>query len=125
MLARSPELADVRLESPTAHRVNGTRSTTIPLMFTAAQTASWSILLKFDEARAGFCAGRSGRNKKQKWSSIDLNATISRLDTTRSRIVKALNYLEEQGDLTFKVAGLRQGYRIKTPPTDISASKSS
>jgi ATP-dependent DNA helicase RecQ len=82
------------------------------------------ILSKFDTSRAEFLRGLfSGATKRQKWFSIDLQATISRLGTTRSRIVKALNYLEEQGDLTLKVAGLRQGYRIKTPPTDISALK--
>ena len=85
---------------------------------------SREILSKFDGARMAFLNGLfTGATKKQKWFSIDLNATISRLDTTRSRIIKALNYLEEQGDLTLKVGGLRQGYRIKTPPADISALK--
>jgi ATP-dependent DNA helicase RecQ len=82
------------------------------------------ILSKFDTSRAEFLRGLfSGATKRQKWFSIDLHAMTSRLGTTRSRIVKALNYLEEQGDLTLKVAGLRQGYRIKTPPTDICALK--
>jgi len=85
---------------------------------------SQEILSKFDAARAEFLSGIfSGATKKQKWFTIDLNATITRLDTTRLRIIKALNYLEEQGDLTLKVAGLRQGYRIKVRPTDISALK--
>ncbi len=85
---------------------------------------SQEILSKFDADRAKFLSGIfSGTAKKQKWFTIDLNETITRLDTTRSRIIKALNYLEEQGDLTLKVAGLRQGYRIKTRPTDISALK--
>jgi ATP-dependent DNA helicase RecQ len=85
---------------------------------------SREILSKFDSSRAEFLSGIfSGATKRQKWFSIDLNAAISRLGTTRSRIVKALSYLEEQGHLTLKVAGLRQGYRIKTLPTDISALK--
>jgi ATP-dependent DNA helicase RecQ len=85
---------------------------------------SQEILSKFDAERGKFLSGIfSGAAKGKKWFTIDLKATISRLGTTRSRIVKALNYLEEQGDLTLKVAGLRQGYRIKTPPTDISALK--
>jgi ATP-dependent DNA helicase RecQ len=85
---------------------------------------SQEILSKFDGARMAFLSGLfAGATKKQKWFSIDLNATISRLDTTRSRIIKALNYLEEQGDLTLKVGGLRQGYRIKTLPGDIAALK--
>ena len=61
--------------------------------------------------------------KAKKWFTIDLNATMHRLSTTRSRIIKALTYLEEQGDLTLKVAGLRQGYRIKTRPTDVPGSE--
>jgi ATP-dependent DNA helicase RecQ len=82
------------------------------------------ILSKFDATRAKFLSGLfSGATRKQKWFTIDLKATISRLNTTRSRIIKALNYLEEHGDLTLKVAGLRQEYRIKTPPTDVSALK--
>jgi ATP-dependent DNA helicase RecQ len=85
---------------------------------------SKEILSKFDAARAEFLSGIfSSATKKQKWFTIELNATITRLDTTRSRIIKALNYLEEQGDLTLKVAGLRQGYRIKARPTDISVLK--
>ena len=85
---------------------------------------SHEILSKFDATRAKFLSGLfSGATKKQKWFSIDLNATIRRLDTTRSRIIKALNYLEEQGDLTLKVTGLRQGYRIKKIPADLSALK--
>jgi len=85
---------------------------------------SHEILSNFDAPRAKFLSGLfSGATKKQKWFSIDLDATMNRLETTRARIIKALNYLEEQGHLTLKVAGLRQGYRIKTPPTDISALK--
>jgi ATP-dependent DNA helicase RecQ len=85
---------------------------------------SHEIVAKFDAARAKFLSAIfAGATKGQKWFSIDLKATVGRLGTTRSRIIKALNYLEEQGDLTLKVAGLRQGYRIKTPPTDIPALK--
>ena len=85
---------------------------------------SHEILSRFDAARAEFLTGLfSSATKRQKWFSIDLNATISRLGTTRSRIIKALTYLEGQGDLTLKVGGLRQGYRIKTPPTDVPALK--
>src|SRR3984957_4946775 len=82
---------------------------------------SQEILSKFDAERAKFLGGIfSGATKKQKWFAIDLNETITRLNTTRSRIVRALNYLEEHGYLTLKVAGLRQGYRIKRLPTDVS-----
>jgi ATP-dependent DNA helicase RecQ len=85
---------------------------------------SQDILSKFDPARREFLSGIfSGAAKGKKWFTVDLKATITRLGTTRSRIIKALTYLEEQGDLTLKVTGLRQGYRIKAPPIDISALK--
>ncbi|MBV8351757.1 MAG: RecQ family ATP-dependent DNA helicase [Verrucomicrobia bacterium] len=85
---------------------------------------SQDILARFDASRAEFLRNIfSGAVKAQKWFTIDLNATMRRLSTTRSRIVKALTYLEEQGDLAIKVAGLRQGYRIKTRPSDALALK--
>src|SRR5690606_41144462 len=49
--------------------------------------------------------------KAKKWFNIDLNKTSARLGTTRDRLVRAFTFLEEQGDLTLKVAGFRQGYR--------------
>jgi ATP-dependent DNA helicase RecQ len=85
---------------------------------------SHQILSKFDAVRTEFLEGIfSNATKGVKWFTVDLNATIHRLGTTRSRVIKALNYLEEQGDLVLKVAGLRQGYRIKTRPADVSALK--
>src|SRR5260370_37134621 len=87
---------------------------------------SAEILAKFDTSRAEFLSSIfAGTVKAKKWFTIDLNATMHRLSTTRSRIIKALTYLEEQGDLTLKVAGLRQGYRIKTRPIDVPALKCS
>src|SRR3984893_11073185 len=72
------------------------------------------ILARFDTARAEFL-GRlfATAIKAEKWFSLDLVRVVGKLRTTRSRIIKAFSFLEEQGDLTLKVAGLRQGYRIK------------
>jgi ATP-dependent DNA helicase RecQ len=87
---------------------------------------SHEILAKFDAPRAEFLSSIfSGAVKAQKWFTIDLNAAMNRLSSTRSRIITALTYLEEQGDLTLKVTSLRQGYRIKTRPTDAPAMKRS
>ena len=61
--------------------------------------------------------------KAQKWFSIDLAETARRLWSRRERVVRALTYLEEQGDLTLKVAGLRQGYRVKRRPADVAKLK--
>jgi ATP-dependent DNA helicase RecQ len=85
---------------------------------------SQEILAKFDGERAEFlrelfrCA-----TKAAIWFHIDLAKTSQRLESTRDRIVKALNYLEEQGDLVLKVAGLRHGYRLKSRPEDMAALK--
>ena len=39
----------------------------------------------------------------------------------KQRIIVALNYLEEKGDLTLQVAGARQGYRLVRKPGDVRA----
>jgi len=85
---------------------------------------SQEILAKFEGERAEFlrevfrCA-----TKAAIWFSIDLEETARRLGSTRDRIVKALNYLEEKGDVVLKVAGLRHGYRVKDRPGDMTALK--
>jgi ATP-dependent DNA helicase RecQ len=84
------------------------------------------ILARFDSERAGFL-GKVFANstKAKKWFHIDIDATAKKLEVARDRIVKAFTYLEDQGDLTLKVAGLRQGYRIKNRPSDIVVLKKS
>ena len=85
---------------------------------------SQEILTRFDTARAEFLGKLfASANKAEKWFSLDLGKVVGKLRTTRSRVIKALSFLEEQGDLTLKVAGLRQGYRIKTRPADPPALK--
>lgn len=85
------------------------------------RTPSKTMLARFDEERAKFLRALFGTAKKGiKWYTIDLAAAAQKLGTPRDRIVKALTYLEEKGDLTLKVAGLRQGYRMKTRPTNIA-----
>src|SRR5262249_30586361 len=49
--------------------------------------------------------------KAQTWFTLDVPAAAAATGEPRERIVAALNYLEEKGDLTLKVAGARQGYR--------------
>jgi len=81
--------------------------------------SSREILDRFDTARAEFLGELFATAvKAEKWFSLDLGKIAGKLKTTRGRIIKALTFLEEQGDLTLKVAGLRQGYRIKTRPAD-------
>jgi ATP-dependent DNA helicase RecQ len=86
--------------------------------------ASQEILARFDGARAEFLTRLfTTAVRAEKWFSLDLGKVVGKLKTTRSRVIKALTFLEELGDLTLKVAGLRQGYRIKTRPPDVLAIK--
>lgn len=85
---------------------------------------SREILARFDAERAAFLKKIfAGAKKAQKWFYIDLEATAQRLQTTRAELVETFTSLEESGDLTLKVAGLRQGYRIKTRPSDAAGLK--
>ena len=82
------------------------------------------IVARFEGERADFLRTLFGHaSKGSVWSHLDVADTVEKLGTTRERIVKALTYLEEQGDLTLKVAGLRQGYRLTNRPPDADALK--
>jgi ATP-dependent DNA helicase RecQ len=77
------------------------------------QRSSAEIFASFDQARINFlksvfvCAV-----KGNKWFNLDIDEVIARTGADRKRIVAALNYLEEQGDLVLQVAGARLGYRV-------------
>lgn len=82
------------------------------------------IMARFTGERAEFLRRLFAEATRAKiWFNLDLLRVIERLGTTRDRVVKALSYLEEQGDLILKVAGVRQGYRIKDRPADATALK--
>ncbi|MFC6634118.1 RecQ family ATP-dependent DNA helicase [Microbulbifer taiwanensis] len=74
------------------------------------------ILARFDAARADFLrrlldAGRMGRS----WLTIDLQRAVEQIGEPRARILKALQYLEEQGCIATRAKGVRQGYcRLQT-----------
>jgi len=70
------------------------------------------ILERFDHRRAAFLRGvfRHAR-KGRTWFSLDVEAVCVATGETRERVVKALGYLEECGDLVLQAAGVRQGYR--------------
>ncbi|OMH27136.1 ATP-dependent DNA helicase RecQ [Motiliproteus sp. MSK22-1] len=54
-----------------------------------------------------FAAGSMGR----KWLSIDMTVIESELQQPKSRVLAALDYLEQKGWIETSVSGLRQGYR--------------
>ncbi len=86
---------------------------------------SAEILKKFDPARTEFLGQLFKRAVKRKiWFSLNVAEAVAAMKTERERIVAALNYLEEQGDLTLKVAGLRFGYRRLSRPVVENVRKS-
>jgi ATP-dependent DNA helicase RecQ len=80
------------------------------------------ILAGFDAGRAGFLRDLFGHARKARvWSSIDLHETAIALGEPRERLVAAFNYLEEQGEVTLQVAGVRHGFRWLARPDDPGA----
>jgi ATP-dependent DNA helicase RecQ len=86
------------------------------------QKTSKKILETFDERRADFLRRVFRQAKKGKtWWSLDVHAIAEAIGEPRERIVSAISYLEERGDLIVQVSGLRQGYRLGTLPKDLTA----
>ena len=78
------------------------------------QRSSAEIFSNFNQERVNFLTSIFSCAKKgSKWFSIDIEDVISNTGADRKRIVSALNYLEEEGEIILKVAGAKQGYRIK------------
>ncbi|MEO6434379.1 MAG: C-terminal helicase domain-containing protein, partial [Tepidisphaeraceae bacterium] len=80
------------------------------------------VLGKFDANRVDFFRRLFRNARKAKvWSNIDLHAAAVAMNEPRERVVAAINYLEEQGDLTLQVAGVRHGFRLLKQPDDAAA----
>lgn len=86
---------------------------------------SEEILSRFEGERRQFVAGiLKQATKNRVWFQIDLNAATDALNTTRHRLVTALDYLGEQGLLEVKVAGVRHRYTVlKTPESNGALAK--
>ncbi len=83
------------------------------------QKASEEILARFDDRRADFLRrifrqARQGRT----WFSLDVPEVAASIGEPRQRIVAALSYLEEVGDLIVEASGMREGYRLENVPGD-------
>ena len=74
---------------------------------------SAEILARFEGERREFLrAVFRLATKGTKWFKLDLQTAVEQIPgATRERLVKAFNYLEEQGDLEVRMTGLRQAYR--------------
>ncbi len=80
------------------------------------------IVAKFDPDRASFLRAVFAQTKKARvWETLVLAEAARALGEPRERIQKALDYLEEKGDLVAQVSGLRHAYRLLRPPEDVAA----
>jgi ATP-dependent DNA helicase RecQ len=86
---------------------------------------SAEMLARFDPERQQFLRRVLAQAKKlEKWFRIDVVRAAEATGQPRERVVAALNYLEEQGDLTLQVAGARHGYRrLSRDAAPVSLSK--
>jgi ATP-dependent DNA helicase RecQ len=84
------------------------------------QKSSREILGRFDAERGEFLRSVFRHAVKGRtWFSIDLEKVSRAIGQPRARIVAAMGYLEETGDLVVEAAGVRQGYRLKQRPGDL------
>jgi ATP-dependent DNA helicase RecQ len=73
---------------------------------------SVEILARFDKERQGFLRTLfSCAVKKKIWFTIDLDEAARRTESPRKRVIAALDFLEQSGDLVLEVSGTRLGYR--------------
>jgi ATP-dependent DNA helicase RecQ len=73
---------------------------------------SAEILAKFDPQRQQFLKKILAQARKlEKWFKIDVMQAAQAAGEPRDKVIAALNYLEERGDLILQVAGSRHGYR--------------
>jgi len=83
------------------------------------QRPSQDILREFDPQRAAFVQSLLQHARKGRtWFTLDADEVARAIGEPRDRIVKALGYLEEKGDLVLQASGLRQGYRLLQAAVD-------
>ena len=84
--------------------------------------SSAELLSGLDEDRKRFLRSLFAKARKGRtWFSIDIAAAADAMGERRERLIGALNDLEERGELTLKVAGLRHGYRFVQRPVSPEA----
>jgi ATP-dependent DNA helicase RecQ len=84
--------------------------------------ASGQILARFEGERRQFLATVFRQARKAKtWFYLDPDAAAGAAGAPRERVVRALDYLAEQGLLTVKADGVRQRYRRLRVPKDLDA----
>jgi ATP-dependent DNA helicase RecQ len=81
---------------------------------------SHQILADFDADRAGFLRKLLALSTRGKtWYTLDMGAAATALGEPRQRLVAAMNYLEERGDVILKVGELKHGFRRGDVPVEL------
>jgi ATP-dependent DNA helicase RecQ len=82
---------------------------------------SEQILAAFEGERRDFLAKLLAQARKAKtWFHIDLDRACRAIAAPRDRVVRALDYLAEQGSLELQSTGVRNRYRVARPPGDLA-----
>lgn len=77
------------------------------------------ILARFDPQRAEFLGQIFSHARKGKtWFSLDADEVAAATGQPRQRIVTALGYLDQQGEIVLEASGVREGFRIARMPAD-------
>lgn len=83
------------------------------------------LLKGFDPHRQDFLrklfASTLSTSLKVKWIEIDPEHSAATIGEPKDKIVKAIGYLEDLGDISVKPSGVRQGYRLLKKPDDFQA----
>ncbi len=83
---------------------------------------SKDILAKFQGARREFLTALFKQPGKAKvWFNVDVDDAARNLNTSRERIIAALDYLGEKQMLEVEAAGVRHRYRVLEQPADLAA----
>ena len=83
---------------------------------------SAEILGHFDGERKTFLADLFRQAKKAKiWFQLDVDEACQTLGQPRDRVVRALDYLAEQGHLELQVAGVRHRFKLLRRPDNLAA----
>ena len=84
--------------------------------------SSAEMLASFDAARRDFLKTIFQQAKKRvKWFDVDVAAAAQATKSPRERVIRALNYLAEQGLIELKVAGVRHRFQKLKEPDDVAA----
>jgi ATP-dependent DNA helicase RecQ len=83
---------------------------------------STEILANFEGERKKFLADLFRQAKKAKiWFQLDVDEASRSLGQPRDRVIRALDYLAEQGHLELQVAGVRHRFKVLLRPDDLAA----